>query len=207
MMNESELLSAGFHKFGMAENSIIKNRILEYINRIIAYNRKVNITGTESAQDIIIRHVFDSLSILRPLSKIPGTSVADVGSGAGFPGMVLGIADPVRKYTLIESKKKKGSFLLEVIAALSLDNVACRTANVFEISEKFDIILCRALGSVKKILKLSRNIRTNSTAYILSKGTRKVIEAELMESDIHFTITPVCVPFLNEERNLLVHIP
>jgi len=137
-------------------------RLIVYLDALCHWNRKINLVGALPAEEIVTRHFVDSLS---PLALgLPAGQWADVGSGAGFPGLVLKIARPEITMTLIESSQKKAAFLHQMIGQLGLSGVSvccdrlerCRAPR-----SGFDLIVSRAVAPAEVIASGARLLRPN----------------------------------------------
>ncbi|UCD85401.1 MAG: 16S rRNA (guanine(527)-N(7))-methyltransferase RsmG, partial [Deltaproteobacteria bacterium] len=116
-----ELLISGAEEFGVSLDKEKAERFGLYLKELKRWNRKVNLTSLVEDREIIIKHFLDSLTPLKYLSK--QSFILDLGSGGGFPGVPLKIAEPSLKVVLLESSKKKNSFLNHITSALSLQGI------------------------------------------------------------------------------------
>jgi 16S rRNA (guanine527-N7)-methyltransferase len=185
-----------------------------YIAEIETHNDALSLVGAKSRRELVTRHILDSLSplgILRGLmSGMEGNvEIADVGSGAGLPGIPLAIALPDRRFTLIERKTRRAVFLQNALTALGLPNVAVEEREMEKAPRfRFDIVVFRAFRPLEPaILKgLFRLLRPGGVlaAY---KGRQEKIAAEMdtVRALIgSWEAIPCPVPFLEEERHLVV---
>jgi 16S rRNA (guanine527-N7)-methyltransferase len=188
-----------------------------YIAEIERHNEALSLVGSRSRRDLVIRHILDSLSpldILRGLMSgmTGGMEIADVGSGAGLPGIPLAIALPDRHFTLMERKTRRAVFLQNTLAALGLSNAAVEEREMEKAPRfRFDLIVFRAFRPLEpRILKgLFRLLRRGGilAAY---KGRREKIAAEMDAAQAmagSWEALPCPVPFLEEERHLVVIRP
>jgi 16S rRNA (guanine527-N7)-methyltransferase len=133
-------------------------QIREYIQLLLKWNRSTNLTSILDPMEILARHFGESMFVCS-LMPVENCRLADVGSGAGFPGLALKIACPSLHVSLIESNKKKCAFLSEVVRALDLRNVMVLPARFDEIrvaSDFAEIITARALGGFSDLLRWTR---------------------------------------------------
>lgn len=143
-------------------------------------NCQINLTAIKEKEEFYLKHYFDSIYYFQQYES-PQGSLADIGSGGGFPGIVLGIFYPDLKITLIESIGKKCRFLEEAAKVLELKNIEILNTRVENIKDKsFDIITARGVSTVKELLKNSYQISKQNTKWVMYKGER--LEEELKEA-------------------------
>ncbi|MBN2617721.1 MAG: 16S rRNA (guanine(527)-N(7))-methyltransferase RsmG [Spirochaetales bacterium] len=183
------------------------NLIEEYIEEVMLFNPKyglVNATG----DTFIIKHILDSLSGVNHIKSFKPQTIADVGSGGGFPGILLGIMFPDVEFDLIERSGKRCNFLRNAIVSLGIKNVKVRELAVEDIKEKFDLVTFRAFTPMEKPITECLLSILSEKGYIFAyKGKEITIREELEEIKqlISFSnIINVKVPFLDDERNFLV---
>ena len=128
----------------------------KYLELLLEWNEKFNLTAIVEKSQIEEKHFADSLYLLKYFS-LKDKSLLDVGSGAGFPGIPLAIVEPTAKITLLESNGKKVTFLKEVVGQLQLSNVEIIQGRAEELNlrEKFDYVTARAVKELNVLLELS----------------------------------------------------
>jgi 16S rRNA (guanine527-N7)-methyltransferase len=203
-----------------------------YINEIMTHNPVLSLVGTNDPKELVIRHILDSLAplgiISRKCSAIYGTAIhgsasriADVGSGAGLPGIPLAIALPDSEFTLIERKGRRAGFLRNTLAALAaksngLPNVDVEEQEMEKVKpHRFTLVTFRAFKPLEpKILKKLFRLCTEGGVLAAYKGRRSKVETEMAELErqmpsqtIRWELTPCPVPMLDEERHLLLIYP
>jgi 16S rRNA (guanine527-N7)-methyltransferase len=139
--------------YGFSPTRPFIDKVLLYIDLLLRWNRKISLTSLSSPQDILRFHFGESLFAVS-IAKIRDGRLADVGSGAGFPGVPLGMAIPSLDVTLIEASAKKAAFLHELQRQLELRNLRVyrgRAEGLNE-SERFDFATARALGNYRELL-------------------------------------------------------
>ncbi len=168
------------------------HRLERYMDLLKEQNQNLNLVGSSEMPNIWHRHVFDSMQLL-PYIPTTATSVCDFGSGAGFPGIVLGILG-VSQMTLVESIGKKVAFLENVSHETFLKNtILCD--RVENMHKAFSVITARAVASLKDLLTLTNNIRTPETLCIFPKGKKYQEEIDDARSyfdfkiDVHQSVT------------------
>jgi 16S rRNA (guanine527-N7)-methyltransferase len=222
-MNTSDLLSDGIS--ALCENDkeierIFSNRseeiislLCRYINEIELFNSAYGLVGTSDTKELVIRHILDSLA---PLGKISlllsknSATIADAGSGAGLPGIPLAIALPECKFTLIERMGRRAGFLLNTCAILKLSNVSVEESE-FEKTKNspFSLVTFRAFKPMEpKLIKNLFKVCEKGGAIAAYKGKLDKINQEMapLQSG-QWEAIPYAVPFLDEERHLLVIKP
>ena len=143
-------------------------------------NCQINLTAIKEKEEFYLKHYFDSIYYFQQY-EAPQGSLADIGSGGGFPGIVLGIFFPELKITLIESIGKKCIFLYESAKALELKNIEVLNTRVENIKDRsFDIITARGVSTVKELLKNSYQISKQNTKWVMYKGEK--LDEELKEA-------------------------
>ncbi len=176
-------------------------KLSAYTDFLLAYNEKVNVVGPVDEETFITKHLADSLAAL-PLLPRTG-KLADIGSGGGLPGIPLSLFwdGPV---TLVESKQKKAKFLEETSRHLGLTNLKVLCRNAAEVRGTFDVMVSRAFSDISHTLKLCTHLLGKDSVFFFYKGTREVIEKELLGfSDKNYTILPLTVPFLQAPRHMI----
>lgn len=127
-----------------------------YLEMLMEKNKVMNLTAIRKKEDIIEKHFMDSL-LLNDLLNEDDKNILDIGTGAGFPGLVLAIVNPDKNFLLVDSVKKKIDFINEVIEKLNLTNVKTSTKRAEELiknmREKFDVGLCRGVANLRIILE------------------------------------------------------
>lgn len=154
------------------------DRLDTYLTLLQKWQAKVNLVGARTLEDPWRRHMADSAQLLRFLP--PGSqNLVDVGSGAGFPGLVLAVLG-VRNVTLIDSDQRKGAFLREV-ARVTETAVDIRSARVEEITDlKADVLTARAFAPLNRLLTWTTGLRHSNTVGLLLKG--RAYEEELTDA-------------------------
>ncbi len=143
-------------------------------------NATLNLTSIKEKEDFYVKHYLDSAYIFA-LKNFKYKNLLDVGSGGGFPGIVIAIINPSAEITLVESKKKKCDFLLNCIDELNLRNVNVINERVENLKNKyFDIITARGVGKTSDLLKLTKNVSRETTVWIFYKGEK--IKDELFDA-------------------------
>ncbi|MEK9659535.1 MAG: 16S rRNA (guanine(527)-N(7))-methyltransferase RsmG, partial [Chloroflexota bacterium] len=185
-MSDSALLAAGAGRLGLALTQEQQDCLLTYLDGMRAWNERSGLTSSTALADAVRVHLLDSLSIAPVLGRhVPGArSLADVGTGAGLPGLVLAVALPGLSVTLVESIGKKAAFLRWAVEALGLDG----RVRVFEgraeeagrertLRESFDVATARALGPLPVVAELTLPLVQVGGVLIAPRGVDGPAEA------------------------------
>lgn len=182
-----------------------KEKINIFINLAINFNKTHNIFSRKSSEEVMKKDILDCAPIINiiPTNK----SVLDLGSGGGFPGILLAITKPNNKISLLESSRKKCYFLKLAVEALELKNTTILNTTITKTNKigVFDIITARAFASINKIIKLTQQNKTTTTKYILLKGREQKIKEELkLLNQKKFKYEIIKQNNTNQERNIVV---
>jgi 16S rRNA (guanine527-N7)-methyltransferase len=144
--------------------------LARFLDLLMRWNRVYNLTGIRDLAELVDRHLIESLA-LKPLLK--GERIADVGTGAGLPGVPLAITERARRFTLIESRAKRVRFLRHVTAELALTNtdVAHGRAEHLRPERPFDTVLARAVAPPAELLEICRNLTAPGSILLLLTAT------------------------------------
>lgn len=183
-----------------------KQAQLRYVSLLNQWNQIYNLTAVRQLEQMLSRHIMDSLSVI---PFLPEGDLLDVGSGAGLPGIPLAIAQPNRHYTLLDSLGKRTQFLTQVKQQLKLSNVSVVQDRVenFQTEQLFSGIICRAFSALPTLVSLCRHLIEPINGKILAmKG--KLSEEELSSIPKDFTVAeiiPLKVPgLLDKNRHLVI---
>ena len=154
-------------------------KIKEFINLALEFNKTHNIFVRKDYEEVFQKDVLDCAPLFDMIKE--QESVIDLGSGGGFPGILLAIFLPNNHISLLESSSKKCYFLKTVIEKLSLKNTTTINQTIKENNNLgvYDVITARAFAPIKKIIKLTKNNTHQKTKHILLKGKKKIIQEEL----------------------------
>lgn len=179
-------------------------RLLRLLDELARWNRTYNLTAITQREEMLTHHLLDSLSILRDLR---GRLIADVGTGAGFPGLPLAVIDPTRAYTLIDSSNKKVRFVAHAARLLKLPNVTAVQARVEALrpAVPFDTVVARAFAALPVMLERVISLCGPTTRVLAMKGKRPDEEIAAVPADWRvLEARPLEVPGLAEARNLVI---
>jgi len=189
--------------------------LTRYIKEIELFNPAYGLVGTKDSEELVVKHILDSLAPLGIISRLLNETcaentpqIADAGSGAGLPGIPLAIAMPKCEFTLIERMGRRAGFLCGAKAVLALSNITVEEGELEKTSGTFALVTFRAFKPLEpKLLKSLFSACAAGGVIAAYKGRRDKTEAELQAlKDIRGKqeIIPYAVPFLDEERHLLI---
>ena len=185
-------------------NNEKKEKILTFINLALDFNKTHNIFSRSSEQEVFEKDVLDSYPITKFIDN--KKTILDLGSGGGFPGLVIAIIKPNNKVYLLESNQKKAYFLRKTIDELNIKNGIVINENITKRNSlgTFDIITARAFAKIGKIIELTRNNLKKETEYLLLKGTLQKIKEELKVLDTNqLTYEIIKLENKKQERHII----
>jgi 16S rRNA (guanine527-N7)-methyltransferase len=205
-MNLAAQLANGLAVLGFALPEETQLQLLQYLALINKWNQVHNLTAVREPEVMLTRHLLDSLAVL---PYITGPYIADVGSGAGLPGIPLALARPDWHVTLFESNYKKAAFLQQARIELKLRNievVAERVENFIPVDE-FNTVISRAFSDVADFVELAGHLcaEGSSGRLVAMKGVYP--HEELAQIPARFVVEkvlPVAIPGLEAERHLVM---
>jgi len=162
------------------------------------WNRRVNLTAIRESRDMVSAHLLDSL-VARPL--LEGNEVLDVGTGPGFPGLPLAIAEPARRFTLLDSNNKKIMFVQHAAAMLGLGNVVAVKARSEDYApgQRFDTVIARALAALPRLVEIAGHHVKEGGVFVALKGRYPAEELEqLSNTPWGHAVTELKVPGLEK---------
>lgn len=181
--------------------SISPTLLLDYLTLLIKWNKTYNLTAIRDPEEMVIKHLLDSLAI-QPFFK--GDTLLDVGTGAGLPGIPLAIANPDKMITLLDSNGKKMRFLHEVKRKLNLKNIILIESRVetYQPDSLFDVITSRAFSDIPLMIKSTKHLLKQNGQWLLMKGQDP--KAELETICFPFDIKPYTLPLLENIRHCVI---
>ena len=203
-------LSEGMHALGYnssIETTKLETKLLKYLALIQKWNEVHNLTAIRSSETMLTHHIIDSLVVL---PHIAGTKIADIGSGAGLPGIPIAIMKPDWRVTLIESNSKKTAFQQQAIIELELNNIEIISdrAENYQTNTQFNTIISRALSSLNEFIIMSAHLggnRKQNSRYVAMKANNVGQEIDNLPDGYSVDkIVPLSVPGLNAERHLII---
>ena len=199
-------LKQGSQALGLELSDEALNLLLKYQDALVLWNKAYNLTAIRDPKEMLVKHLLDSLSILKDL---PAGRLLDIGTGGGMPGMIIALCQPERDCVLLDSNGKKIRFLKQFIADLKLKNVVAvqtRVENEDSIRElgQFDVVTSRAFASLTDFVAASKPFMHEQSIIASMKGLIPAEEVEAVKDEFSCEIIELEVPRLDEQRHLLL---
>ena len=155
------------------------NQLDKFYKLLIEWNNKINLTRIVDEEEVYLKHFYDSLTISKVVDLKEKKTLCDVGTGAGFPGVVLKIVYPNLKVTLVDSLLKRVNYLNEIIKELELTDIEAIHVRGEDFRGNFDVVTSRAVANIEKLIKYTMHLIDNNGVFIALKGN---IDNELIDS-------------------------
>lgn len=169
-INNTKLLGIDVNKEQLDKLSI-------YASFLMEYNSHTNLTAIKTIEEIYLKHFYDSLTLTKVIDLNTCDNLLDIGSGAGFPGMVLKIFYPNLKVTLLDSNNKKTTFLKELVKKINVDNVEVINIRVETLTKErlnyYDVVTARAVTNMTILTELAMPLVKKDKFFIALKGSNK----------------------------------
>lgn len=200
------------NKLGIVLTSTQENQLEMYYNLLIEWNTKMNLTGITERNSVYLKHFYDCITLIKAIDLTKNLKIVDVGTGAGFPGLVLKIVFPNLDVVLVDALNKRINFLNHVIESLKLENIEAihdRIENYAKNNlEVFDLVTCRAVAKLNIISELCLPLAKVNGYFIPMKATIEdeisdTKYLEVLKSKVEKVIT-FNLPIENSVRNLIV---
>ncbi len=193
-------LNVGLADFSLTLSEPQITSLLAFIKLIEKWNKAYNLTAVRDPLQMVDLHLLDSLAIL---PHLPGGRIADIGTGAGIPGIPLAICRPDCRFTLVDSNSKKTRFVRQAVLELKLSNVEVVHSRVEQLTPTtpFDAVLTRAFASLPDIVHLTGHLLAEQGVLLAMKG--QTPSDELVGIAGLFQVIPLHVPGIDAERCLI----
>lgn len=175
-------------------------QLLYYLQQLLFWNKAYNLTAIKDDQQALIKHIFDSLSIV---PFLPEGNLLDIGTGAGLPAVIIAICQPARTVTALDSNQKKIRFIKQVASELGLKNLIPVASRIEEHDTKYDVITSRAFASLLDFVEHSQSKLAEGGSISAMKGVEPIDEIKILEKDWQIKTQVLTVPQLNESRHLI----
>ena len=193
-------------------NIILSDTQLEklelFYKLLIEWNEKINLTRITKKEEVYLKHFYDSLTIVKSVDLTKQKNLCDIGTGAGFPGIVLKIVFPHLNITLIDSLNKRVNYLNTIIKELNLENIVAIHSRGEDYKGSYDVVTSRAVANIEKLVNYTMHLVSKNGIFIAMKGD---IDKELDEQALRklskkykiLNIEKFILPIENSKRSLI----
>lgn len=177
-----------------------------YLKGIQLWNKAYNLTSIVEPEEMLVKHLFDSLVLMPYLERVKHDRLIDVGTGAGLPGFILAIAMPDVHFVLLDTNSKRTRFMTQMKMELGIKNVEIVHSRVqdYQPAELFDVILSRAFASAEDMVTWSKHLLAENGCFAAMKGHVSPDEWQFAEQGYHSEMIKLSVPRLNDARHLVI---
>ncbi|MDR0770776.1 MAG: 16S rRNA (guanine(527)-N(7))-methyltransferase RsmG [Burkholderiales bacterium] len=213
-------LEASLDALGVALPEGIAEKLLAYLALLQKWNRTYNLTAIRDPEQMLTHHVLDALAIVPALDRVlapmlanqPTPRLLDVGSGGGIPGLLLALARPGWRVTMVDAVQKKTTFVMQAIAELRVPNAQALTARVESLQEealvppmRYDLAVSRAFSDLAAFVAGSRHLLAPHGVWAAMKGAVPETEIAALPADIVVrAVEALAVPGLDARRHLIL---
>lgn len=207
-MNNNEFLEE-LKKINIELTKEQKSQLEKFYQLLIEWNKQINLTRITDKEDVYLKHFYDSLTIAKVIDLSKIDTLCDVGTGAGFPGIVLKIVYPNLKITLVDSLQKRINYLNQITKELNLKDIKAIHTRGEDYKENFDVVTSRAVANIETLVKYTMHLVNKKGIFIAMKGNidnelTKPIEKKLSRKYKIIKIEKFQLPKENSERSLVV---
>lgn len=175
-------------------------QLLCYLQQLLFWNKAYNLTAIKDDQQALIKHIFDSLSIV---PFLPAGDLLDIGTGAGLPAVIVAICQPQRAVTALDSNQKKIRFIKQVASELGLKNLTPIASRIEAHAGSYQVITSRAFASLVDFVNHSQSKLADNGIICAMKGVEPVDEIQALQNEWQINTQVLTVPQLHESRHLI----
>ena len=175
-------------------------QLLYYLQQLLFWNKAYNLTAIKDDQQALIKHIFDSLSIV---PFLPAGNLLDIGTGAGLPAVIVAICQPQRAVTALDSNQKKIRFIKQVASELGLKNLTPVASRIEAHVGSYQVITSRAFASLVDFVTHSQSKLADNGIICAMKGVEPVDEIQALQNEWQINTQVLTVPQLHESRHLI----
>ena len=207
-MNREEFLIE-LEKIGIKPTEKQLNQLEKFYELLIEWNQKINLTRITEKNEVYLKHFYDSLTIVKAINLNKIDSLCDIGTGAGFPGIVLKIMFPNLRITLIDSLQKRINYLNEIIKELDLKDIEAIHVRGEDFKGSFDVVTSRAVANIEKLVNYTMHLVSKDGVFIAMKGDietelTKEVETKLNKKYQIIEVKKFLLPIEKSKRSLVV---
>ena len=207
-MNKEKLIEE-LRKINIEITKEQMNQLDKFYELLIDWNQKINLTRIIEQQDVYLKHFYDSLTLNKVVDLTKVQTLCDVGTGAGFPGIVLKIVFPNLKITLLDSLLKRVNYLNEIIKELDLKEIEAIHTRGEDYQGQFDIVTSRAVANIEKLVDYTMHLVKKDGLFVAMKGNIEeeltpTVKEKLEKKYQIIKIEQFLLPIENSNRSLIV---
>ena len=206
-MNRNEFIKE-CKKLGIDLTEEQLNKLEQFYELLKEWNTKINLTRIIEKEDVYLKHFYDSLTLIKAIDLTKEITLCDVGTGAGFPGIVLKIVFPNLKITLIDSLLKRVKYLNDIIEKLELKEIEAlhyRIEDYNKLGNKFDIVTARAVANLSKLYDYCiPGVKKEGVFIAMKANAKEEIEELQKKKKVNLKEIPFLLPYENAQRDLVV---
>lgn len=196
-------------KLGITPTDEQLKQLEKFYELLIDWNEKINLTRITEKEEVYLKHFYDSLTIARVIDLSKVDTLCDIGTGAGFPGVVLKIMYPNLKITLVDALQKRVNYLNQIIKSLKLTDIEAIHVRGEDLKEKYDVVTSRAVANIEKLVTYTMHLLNDNGVMIAMKGNieeelTKDVQQKLEKKYIIKEINKFLLPIENSNRSLVV---
>lgn len=200
-MNLERMLADGISTLGLDLSAVQQQQLLRYVGLLNKWNKAYNLTAVREPQDMVVRHLLDSLSVL---PHVQPTEIVDVGTGAGIPGIPLAIAMPELQVILLDGNGKKTRFAKQAVLELGLTNVEVVQSRAEQYRNASPQVISRAFASLPDMLHVSGHMLALGGRMLAMKAALTDMEMAGVQAPWQAQRITLQVPGLDERRQLII---
>lgn len=175
-------------------------QLLYYLQQLLFWNKAYNLTAIKDDQQALIKHIFDSLSIV---PFLPAGDLLDIGTGAGLPAVIVAICQPQRTVTALDSNQKKIRFIKQITSELGLKNLTPVASRIEAHAGSYQVITSRAFASLVDFVTHSQSKLADNGIICAMKGVEPIDEIQALQNEWQINTQVLTVPELHESRHLI----
>ena len=196
-------------KLGITLSAYQLDELEKFYKLLVEWNQKINLTRIIEKEDVYLKHFYDSLTIVKVIDLNKVETLCDVGTGAGFPGIVLKIFYPHLKISLVDSLQKRVNYLNEIIKDLDLKDIKAIHVRGEDYKEKFDVVTSRAVANIEKLTTYTMHLLNKNGVLIALKGNideelTNEVKNKLSKKYKIVKIEKFLLPIENSNRSIVV---
>lgn len=186
-----------------------QKKLSDFYKLLLEWNQKINLTRIVEEKEVYLKHFYDSLTIVKVIDLTKNLTLCDVGTGAGFPGIVLKIVFPKLKITLIDSLQKRVNYLNDIIQKLDLKDIKAIHTRAEDYKENFDVVTARAVANIEKLLTYTMHLVKDNGTFIAMKANiaeefNDSVQAKISKLYKIEKVEKFSLPIENSARSLIV---